>query len=602
MRVVLRFFRIVCLLIPNIALAGISGVVTDADTGETLLGATVFLSQDDNLLSNGDEGVGAIANMYGEFEIKKLPENAKFVVFSYIGYETQFWPLEDGKVYDIKLKENANALEDVDILKNSLEGKDCAPGILNHLNASRGVYAKRESKLYCDILVCNDNYTEQQFEQTFNYTSGGEEGQTTQYEVCKCLKPFVESCTDSNCVCNTKIGQPCAQDLLGSLNAKAGQYAEDANSGDIYCDITDCKENFVEMSQKQEDTYSDGEITVNVYNTCECPNDTHTINDAGECVVFEISVAGNVFDEDGNQISDARILFTKTDNTVETMNGGGFSIRTQRGKDVTFSADGYESVINAYKEDKNNERIVLKKMAVAEEVALEEEEQETLEDKQPITPYEKPHSETRIKELKANLASAKEREKSEANKILGATGIGTTGVGGMMLMQGLAEQSADTDAEQEMRAYLATFNCSYGNNSAQGGDNDIELPGGNELLPLYSEYVTLANNVKSKKTELGIKPGIESESILDGATSGLYDDISTGKTAGAFVSLARALQNPGGEDAKKWAEQSESVSQNIKTGAITAGAGAGASLVGHITESAVYKKKAEKGEKKSDAK
>ena len=207
---------------------------------------------------------------------------------------------------------------------------------------------------------------------------------------------------------------------------------------------------------------------------------------------------------------------------------------------------------------------------------------------------------TKDVEIKMSPTAAHERENSMANKMLGAAGIGATGIGGMMLMQGLAEQKADNNAQEQMRAYLSTFMCRYGDGRAKGGESDIELPGANALLPLYAEYVTLANETKAMKTELDLKPGIESESILDNATSGLYDDENSGKTSGAFASLARALQNPDGEDAKKWAQQTEKASKNVKTGAITAGAGAVGGLVGHITESAVYKKKAEKGTEDSD--
>ena len=205
-----------------------------------------------------------------------------------------------------------------------------------------------------------------------------------------------------------------------------------------------------------------------------------------------------------------------------------------------------------------------------------------------------------IQELRDKADAAHERENSMANKMLGAAGIGATGIGGMMLMQGLSEQKADDNAQEQMRAYMSTFMCRYGDGRAKGGESDIELPGANALLPLYAEYVTLANETKAMKTELDLKPGIESESILDNAASGLYDDENSGITSGAFSSLARALQNPDGEDAKKWAEQTEKTSKNVKTGAITAGAGAVGGLVGHITESAVYKKKAEKGTEDSD--
>ena len=220
----------------------------------------------------------------------------------------------------------------------------------------------------------------------------------------------------------------------------------------------------------------------------------------------------------------------------------------------------------------------------------------------PDTPEEKTPTDEEIQELRDKADAAHERENSMANKMLGAAGIGATGIGGMMLMQGMAEQKADGNAEEQMRAYLSTFMCRFGDGRAKGGESDIELPGANALLPLYSEYVTLANETKAMKTELDLKPGIESESILDNAASGLYDDENSGKTSGAFASLARALQNPDGEDAKKWAEQTEKTSKNVKTGAITAGAGAVGGLVGHIAESAVYKKKAEKGEDDSDDK
>ena len=438
MREILRFFSVICLLLPGVAFAGISGVVKDHNTDETLIGVNIFLNQDNNTVSNGTRGVGTITDVDGRFEIIELPEDAKFIQFSYIGYETQVLSLKDGQVYDVKLIEAKTALEEVVIEERNLEGAICAHDILNHLNASKGVYAKKDSKLYCDIQVCNDNYIEQEFIQTFTYKSGDEEGTTTQYEVCKCPEGFEEACSDSECACN----------------------------------------------KAQEE----------------------------QAVVIE------------------EIPNAPTNETPE----------------------------------------------------------QSEDDK--------------IQELRDKADAAHERENSMANKMLGAAGIGATGIGGMMLMQGLSEQKADDNAEEQMAAYLSTFMCRYGDGRAKGGESDIELPGANALLPLYSEYVTLANETKAMKTELDLKPGIESESILDNAASGLYDDENSGKTSGAFASLARALQNPDGEDAKKWAEQTEKTSKNVKTGAITAGAGAVGGLVGHIAESTAYKKKAEKGEDDSDDK
>ena len=189
----------------------------------------------------------------------------------------------------------------------------------------------------------------------------------------------------------------------------------------------------------------------------------------------------------------------------------------------------------------------------------------------------------KIDELRDNADAMKANEQSTANKLLGATGMGATGIGGMQMASAMAEENADADAEAAMRAYLATFHCNYGaGKNIPGGERDIELPGGNELIGLYSEYVNLANDLKIRKTALDMRPGIESEPILDAATSGLYDDVAIGKTSGAYTSLARALMDPNGADAAAWAAQKAETADKKKTGMITAGIGAGGSLVGNL--------------------
>ncbi|MBQ5699777.1 MAG: OmpA family protein [Alphaproteobacteria bacterium] len=192
-------------------------------------------------------------------------------------------------------------------------------------------------------------------------------------------------------------------------------------------------------------------------------------------------------------------------------------------------------------------------------------------------------SQAKVDELRDNAQAMRDKEQSTANKLLGAAGIGATGIGGMQMASAMAEQSADEDAETAMRAYLATFHCNYGGGqNIPGGKTNVELPGGNELIDLYSEYVNLANDLKVRKTALDMRPGIESESILDAATSGLYDDVAIGKTSGAYTSLARALMDPNGADAAAWAQQKAETADKKKTGMITAGIGAAGSLVGNL--------------------
>ncbi|MBQ8041803.1 MAG: carboxypeptidase-like regulatory domain-containing protein, partial [Alphaproteobacteria bacterium] len=189
----------------------------------------------------------------------------------------------------------------------------------------------------------------------------------------------------------------------------------------------------------------------------------------------------------------------------------------------------------------------------------------------------------KIDELKDNAQKMRDKERSTENKLLGAAGIGATGIGAMQMLSASAEQSADQDAEAAMRAYLATFHCNYGmGKNIAGGEKQVELPGGNELIGLYAEYVNLANDLKIRKNALGMRAGIESEPILDSAASGLYDDIAIGKTSGAYTSLARAIMDPTGADAIAWAAQKSDSADKLKSGAITAGVGALGSLVGNL--------------------
>ena len=188
-------------------------------------------------------------------------------------------------------------------------------------------------------------------------------------------------------------------------------------------------------------------------------------------------------------------------------------------------------------------------------------------------------SQENINKLRENAQAMKDKEQSLENRILGATGMATVGIGGMMAASAYAEQQADQDAEQAMRAYLATFTCNYGDQkNIRGGEKNIELPGANELVNLHTEYKTLVASLKERKLALDLPPGIESETILDKADTNLYDDIGTGITNGAFASVSRAILDPNGTDAEQLAQQSEKSAQNLKTGLMTAGAGAVATM------------------------
>ena len=168
--------------------------------------------------------------------------------------------------------------------------------------------------------------------------------------------------------------------------------------------------------------------------------------------------------------------------------------------------------------------------------------------------------------------------------------MAATGIGGQMLASGQAEQRADENAERDMRAYLATFRCDYGQGrNIIGGKTNIQLPGGNDLAQYVTEYKQLATSLKAAKDALGLAPGLESEIISDSATTGLYDNAGTGRTQGAFTSLSRALTDNTSADAQDWATQKSDANTKTKTGLTVGATGAGAGLVGNVVINDILK-------------
>ena len=173
-------------------------------------------------------------------------------------------------------------------------------------------------------------------------------------------------------------------------------------------------------------------------------------------------------------------------------------------------------------------------------------------------------------ELNENLDAMRETEQSFENRMLGGATMGATGIGGQMLASGLAEQSADDTAAMDMNAYLATFKCDYGMGlNINGGETNITLPGANILLPLRNEYIELATRLRQAKESLGLPLGIESVEILDPTDANLYDNAAVGVTDYALDTAAERAA-------------STETDEKIQTGAITAGVGAAAGLVGNL--------------------
>lgn len=189
-----------------------------------------------------------------------------------------------------------------------------------------------------------------------------------------------------------------------------------------------------------------------------------------------------------------------------------------------------------------------------------------------------------MQELKDNAEDMKKNEQSLANRTLTAVTTAATGLGGMELARGLSEQRADKIAEQDMSAYIKTFRCEYGKGkSFKASPDKIELPGGNNanIMKYRNEYFSLVADLKERKTALGMKPGIESEEILDKSQTGLYDDESEGITDAQYASLYRAQMLASEKDKEQLDKEAEKSNKRVKIGGVVAAAGAVVGVVGN---------------------
>ncbi len=188
-----------------------------------------------------------------------------------------------------------------------------------------------------------------------------------------------------------------------------------------------------------------------------------------------------------------------------------------------------------------------------------------------------------LEEKQQAYENAKAKEQSMENKLTTALSTAATGIGGMELAQGLAEQKADKAAAEDMAAYINTMRCTYGKGkSVKAGNEEIELPGGNsdELMKLRNEYFALAADLKARKDALGMKPGIESEEILDKAQLDLYSQENVGITDGAYASLYRSQMLGSEKDKSQIDEDAKESKNRVIGGGVAAGVGVVGGAVG----------------------
>ena len=123
----------------------------------------------------------------------------------------------------------------------------------------------------------------------------------------------------------------------------------------------------------------------------------------------------------------------------------------------------------------------------------------------------------------AEAKEKRENELSQQNRMLTGATMLATGLGGMQLAQGVAEQRSDQHGAETMDNYLASIRCGIGNNRDLKINESGTTPGrATEFGDAVMDAVTLAQRISNAKNHLGMQPGMEADmlSLID--TSMLY--------------------------------------------------------------------------------
>lgn len=474
---------------------------------------------------SSDKTVGTTTNNTGYFSLKNVPDTETHLNVRYVGYETQKVSLPTNDIVDIHMSQSSEVLKGV-------ESIGCTPK-----DGHKQIYNIKTKE--CTLTECK----------SARYKLTGQT-QATKINNVSCTTDPDYQCDDDNTECKPiTIGDACV-DQVGAdctstdQNAATAKYEWDDNTQTLNCVITECKPHFM-LDNDKKCVASDGSCSDE-----QIAKITHAKSGElknGKCHVTEC--------DPGYEVSD---------NACVEISGKCKSL-PRKAKSGTRAWDNKTSTeICIVTECESGYSISDDKLSCQSKLSEAD-------------------SRARVDELRENAKKMHDKETSTANKLIGAAGIGATGIGTSQALSALSEQRADKNAENDMRAYLATIKCDYGTGkTVNGGDTGIELPGGNELTQYVTQYKTLAADLKVRKTALGMSPGIESETIIDAAETGLYDNAATGKTNGAFTSLSRALSDETSADAQAWAQQKADTASKLKTGAIVAGVGAVGSAIANL--------------------
>ena len=121
---------LILLLLPTVILAqdNLTGFVTDAQSGEPLIGAAISI--------NGQKGVGAITDINGSFSIHTDKKDPYELSVSYTGYKTQQIKIEKNqKEVNIQLEESVDYLKEVVVVGYGTQSRTQLTGAVSTIKA-----------------------------------------------------------------------------------------------------------------------------------------------------------------------------------------------------------------------------------------------------------------------------------------------------------------------------------------------------------------------------------------------------------------------------------------------------------------------------------
>lgn len=113
------FYLCVCIGMATAQTSTVQGIVTSADDGEPVVGASVMVLE---------TSLGTITDIDGKFVISNVPHDAKAVRISFVGMQTQTLPIKKGSMLRVMLRSDSELLEEVMVVAFGTQKKSAFTG------------------------------------------------------------------------------------------------------------------------------------------------------------------------------------------------------------------------------------------------------------------------------------------------------------------------------------------------------------------------------------------------------------------------------------------------------------------------------------------